>query len=31
MKEVNRDLLFEKIKAEKEKGDFNLYQFANRF
>ena len=21
----------EKIKAEKEKGDFNLYQFANRF
>ncbi len=31
MKDVNRDLLFEKIKAEKEKGDFNLYQFANRF
>ena len=31
MKEVNRELLFEKIKAEKEKGDFNLYQFANRF
>jgi LAO/AO transport system kinase len=28
MKDVNRDLLFEKIKAEK---DFNLYQFANRF
>ena len=31
MKEVTREHLFEKIKAEKQKGNFNLYQFANQF